>query len=182
MEYRLDFHNSFYANRLNGRVLGNGGGGGIDFASLSRLRSAAPRSGSNRLIGRGFESSWSWNAFWFRGRFPGWRRGWDSNPRCLAAFRFSRPAHSTALPPLLNGFSSGIYTSAETRKFKSLLPKSCQGFMIIPYEGEGHPQIVSENSCSHKGRKVTVPSGRQTARDDRKARALFHEEGGRGPG
>ena len=30
-----------------------------------------------------------------------WRRGWGSNPRCLAAFRFSRPAHSTTLPPLL---------------------------------------------------------------------------------
>src|SRR6266849_3918489 len=29
-----------------------------------------------------------------------WRRGWDSNPRGLSAFRFSRPARSTALPPL----------------------------------------------------------------------------------
>jgi hypothetical protein len=29
-----------------------------------------------------------------------WRRGWDSNPRGLAAFRFSRPVQSTTLPPL----------------------------------------------------------------------------------
>ena len=29
-----------------------------------------------------------------------WRRGRDSNPRCLAARRFSRPVHSTTLPPL----------------------------------------------------------------------------------
>lgn len=29
-----------------------------------------------------------------------WRRGWDSNPRNLAALRFSRPARSTTLPPL----------------------------------------------------------------------------------
>jgi integrase/recombinase XerD len=28
------------------------------------------------------------------------RRGWDSNPRCLAARRFSRPVHSATLPPL----------------------------------------------------------------------------------
>ena len=31
---------------------------------------------------------------------PAWRRGWDSNPRNLAALRFSRPAQSTTLPPL----------------------------------------------------------------------------------
>ena len=30
-----------------------------------------------------------------------WRRRWDSNPRTLAGLRFSRPAQSTALPPLL---------------------------------------------------------------------------------
>ena len=29
-----------------------------------------------------------------------WRRGRDSNPRCLAARRFSRPVQSSALPPL----------------------------------------------------------------------------------
>ena len=29
-----------------------------------------------------------------------WRRGWDSNPRDLAALRFSRPTRSTTLPPL----------------------------------------------------------------------------------
>jgi hypothetical protein len=33
-----------------------------------------------------------------------WRRGWDSNPRDLAALRFSRPAQSTTLPPLLVDF------------------------------------------------------------------------------
>ena len=33
-----------------------------------------------------------------------WRRGWDSNPRDLAALRFSRPAQSTTLPPLLVHF------------------------------------------------------------------------------
>src|SRR5690606_30184917 len=30
-----------------------------------------------------------------------WRRGWDSNPRTLSGLRFSRPARSTTLPPLL---------------------------------------------------------------------------------
>ena len=30
-----------------------------------------------------------------------WRRGWDSNPRYLAAQRFSRPSQSTTLAPLL---------------------------------------------------------------------------------
>ena len=29
-----------------------------------------------------------------------WRRGWDSNPRCLSARRFSRPVPSTTRPPL----------------------------------------------------------------------------------
>jgi hypothetical protein len=29
-----------------------------------------------------------------------WRRGADSNPRYLAARRFSRPVHSTTLTPL----------------------------------------------------------------------------------
>jgi hypothetical protein len=31
-----------------------------------------------------------------------WRRGRDSNPRTLAGQRFSRPPHSTTLPPLRN--------------------------------------------------------------------------------
>ena len=30
---------------------------------------------------------------------PRWRKGWDSNPRMLAHRRFSRPVHSTTLPP-----------------------------------------------------------------------------------
>ncbi len=30
---------------------------------------------------------------------PGWRKGWDSNPRMVAHRRFSRPLQSTTLPP-----------------------------------------------------------------------------------
>lgn len=41
------------------------------------------------------------------------RRGWDSNPRSLAALRFSRPARSTTLPPLLrNGAKLGYPTAS----------------------------------------------------------------------
>ena len=32
-----------------------------------------------------------------------WQRGWDSNPRDLSVCRFSRPVHSTTLPPLRRG-------------------------------------------------------------------------------
>ena len=32
---------------------------------------------------------------------PEWRMGWDSNPRGVAAWRFSRPLPSTARPPIL---------------------------------------------------------------------------------
>ncbi len=37
-----------------------------------------------------------------------WRRGRDSNPRRLAPQRFSRPPHSTALPPLRGGLAYPI--------------------------------------------------------------------------
>src|ERR1700728_579677 len=35
---------------------------------------------------------------------PKWRREWDSNPRCLATQRFSRPSDSSALASLQQGF------------------------------------------------------------------------------
>ena len=40
-----------------------------------------------------------------------WRRRWDSNPRNLAALRFSRPAQSTTLPPLQKNNSQWLNIS-----------------------------------------------------------------------
>ena len=51
-----------------------------------------------------------------------WRRGWDSNPRNLAALRFSRPARSTTLPPLRLPEGCMGMTSA-FRRFKQTMPR-----------------------------------------------------------
>ena len=44
--------------------------------------------------------------------FRRWRRGWDSNPRALAGQRFSRPSHSTTLPPLRALAASREYSAS----------------------------------------------------------------------
>ena len=45
-----------------------------------------------------------------------WRRGWDSNPRrAINPCRFSRPVHSTALPPLQSFFFITVCTKFESR-------------------------------------------------------------------
>ena len=76
-------------------------------------------------------------------RFSRQRRRWDSNPRTLSGLRFSRPAHSTALPPLLNRCSCIAYPVTQMRTFICLL------FF--------HPQF--------SGKALTIlPSGRTKAR------------------
>ncbi len=42
-----------------------------------------------------------------------WRRGRDSNPRDREAQRFSRPPHSTTLPPLRNEIVDGRVSDAK---------------------------------------------------------------------
>ena len=45
------------------------------------------------------------------------RRGWDSNPRNIAVQRFSRPPHSTTLPPLLFFGSSDGAAGSSSRSW-----------------------------------------------------------------
>ena len=61
----------------------------------------------------------------FRIRFADlWRRRWDSNPRNLAALRFSRPAQSTTLPPLL--YNNKQFNISDYTQETCLLPITCQ--------------------------------------------------------
>ena len=46
-----------------------------------------------------------------------WWRGWDSNPRwAINPRRFSRPLHSTALPPLRSDYGAEEYRNFPTRQ------------------------------------------------------------------
>ncbi len=70
---------------------------------------------------------------WLSGR--SWRKGWDSNPRMVAHRRFSRPVHSTALPPF-RGAGGGRDDRAPARPPVLLAPCGPVGQPI----GGRHPR------------------------------------------
>jgi hypothetical protein len=61
-----------------------------------------------------------------------WRRGWDSNPRWVAPRRFSRPMHSSTLPPLRTsilariGRSGPLRTGRQPPPWRRLDPRSVE--------------------------------------------------------
>ena len=64
----------------------------------------------------------------WRGYYSRWRRGWDSNPRrATNPCWFSRPVHSTALPPLHNVLKSSVAvpTAAQLLVFKTSALTRC---------------------------------------------------------
>ena len=100
-----------------------GGGGGIDSGLRpSPLRGCASRS---LCLFKAVELRFH-PTLRFENPLRGlWRRRWDSNPRNLAALRFSRPAQSTTLPPLLYNNNQQFSISDHTQE-TCLLPITCQ--------------------------------------------------------
>ena len=74
-----------------------------------------------------------------------WRRGRDSNPRDLAARRFSRPLHSTTLPPL------------QCTYHHSAIPRLCAMLLLMQFsvyslrKGRQVGILTLCSECEHKG-------------------------------
>jgi hypothetical protein len=69
-----------------------------------------------------------------------WRRGWDSNPRrAINPCRFSRPVHSTALPPLRRSVlrrariltDVNLITTANSCRFRNIELKLIKYYNIL---------------------------------------------------
>ena len=85
---------SGFYSRLMGWARGMGGMGAA--RPRMRLSHCTSRTGFNSLTLSSKTDGLQ------KGPFCFWRRGWDSNPRrAISPCWFSRPVHSTALPPLL---------------------------------------------------------------------------------
>ena len=88
-----------------------------------------------------------------RGGGPAWRRGWDSNPRELSLWRFSRPLPSTARPPLRAEPFLAKILGRENRRRQNHSPKNTDAQTRLPPQPGG----FAAHGASGSGAENTRP-------------------------